>query len=264
MGSSSRFHEIFTAEPRAAAGVPFARFMELALYHPEAGYYARDRPRIGRDTQSDFYTATSLGPLFGELVAAAAVTLLGPLEPADFIFVEIGAEPIDKAQGRPLGIARDRPFDGAQGGPLGMAENDSAGRGVLRQVAHRFGGYRTISLGEQIVLPPRCIVFSNELFDAIPCHRLVGRDGAWRELGVAWRDGALVEVELPAFSAEVATVSASLPSDPTEGYHLDLPLRSVAMLQQIASQSWHGLFLAFDYGKSWRELTAEEITSLRY
>jgi SAM-dependent MidA family methyltransferase len=45
-----------------------------------------------------------------------------------------------------------------------------------------------------------------------------------------------------------------LPADAPEDYHLDLPLHSVALLQQIAAQPWSGLFLAFDYGKSWREL----------
>ena len=59
---------------RAAAGgggtLTFARFMELALYHPATGYYRRDRPRVGRRRDADFYTATSLGTVFGELVAA--------------------------------------------------------------------------------------------------------------------------------------------------------------------------------------------------
>jgi SAM-dependent MidA family methyltransferase len=52
----------------AAAGVlSFARFMELALYHPEWGYYERTSAQIGR--QGDFYTSVSVGPLFGELLA---------------------------------------------------------------------------------------------------------------------------------------------------------------------------------------------------
>lgn len=82
---------------RAAAGpggtLPFARFMELALYHPATGYYRRDRPRVGRRRDADFYTATSLGPVFGELVAAACARLLEGRDPRAHTFVEIGAEP---------------------------------------------------------------------------------------------------------------------------------------------------------------------------
>ncbi len=76
MGSSVQFREILSAEADAqAGGVTFARFMELALFHPAAGYYTARRQRVGRDRRSDFYTAASLGPVFGELVAAAAAPI---------------------------------------------------------------------------------------------------------------------------------------------------------------------------------------------
>ncbi len=47
--------------------MPFARFMELALYHPELGYYERGPRPIGR--RGDFFTSVSVGPLFGQLLA---------------------------------------------------------------------------------------------------------------------------------------------------------------------------------------------------
>ena len=75
MGSSVHVSALLAREPDAATGVSFARFMELALFHPETGYYARDRPRVGRGRAADYYTATSLGTVFGELVVAAAVQL---------------------------------------------------------------------------------------------------------------------------------------------------------------------------------------------
>src|SRR3954468_3236393 len=93
MGSSSDFFEIFAAEPGTAAGISFARYMELAMFHPTAGYYTRNFKRVGRDDKADFSTATSFSPVFGELVVAAAVKLLGATRPGDLDFVEIGAEP---------------------------------------------------------------------------------------------------------------------------------------------------------------------------
>lgn len=224
MGSSAHFLEIMTAEPGAERGVSFARFMELAMYHPTAGYYTRDFRRVGRDRKADFYTATSFNPVFGELVVAATVQLLAPARPADFHFVEIGAEP-----------------DG----------------GVLREIPHPFASYRTIRLGEGLVVNGPVVLFSNELFDAQPFHRVVWRDGAWRELGVALRAGKLTEVELDGFCAELTTERARLPKTSTEGYHLDLPLRTIPLLQRIVDQPWTGLFLAFDYGRTWHELAEE-------
>ena len=57
--------------------MPFARFMELALYHPGGGYYERGRGNVGRG--GDFYTSVSTGPLFGELLAFQLGEWLEPL-----------------------------------------------------------------------------------------------------------------------------------------------------------------------------------------
>ena len=225
MASSSDFFDVFQAEPGSATGVSFARYMELAMYHPTAGYYTRDFKRVGRDEKADFFTSTSFNPVFGELVVAATVRLLAPARPADFEFVEIGAEP---------------------------------GGGILRNLPHPFAGYRTISLGQPFVLPPRAVVFSNELFDAQPFHRVVFRGGRWRELGVALRGRHLHEAELPEFSPEVAARAEFLPRTSDENYHIDLPLRTLPLLERIIGPEWRGLFLAFDYGKYWQEL-AENI-----
>ena len=221
MASSSDFYEIFAAEPGATQGVSFARYMELALYHPAAGYYTRDFKRVGRDERADFFTATSFSPLFGELVVAAAVKLLAPEPAADFTFVEVAAEP---------------------------------GGGILRDVPHPFAAYRTISFGQPFVFPERSVVFSNELFDAQPFHRVVRRGGRWRELGVALSGRTLREAELSEFSPELAAYADRLPAVADEGYHIDLPIRTVPLLERITAVQWSGLFLAFDYGRTWAEL----------
>src|SRR5262245_21498548 len=43
-----------------------AAFMDVALYDPELGYYARAAQRSGR--AGDFFTSVDVGPLFGELL----------------------------------------------------------------------------------------------------------------------------------------------------------------------------------------------------
>ncbi len=220
MGSSAPVSPAFLAAFRAAAGpvgrLSFARFMELALYHPEVGYYRAGRERVGRAPGSDFITSATVGPLFGELVAAAAVHLLGPEAAPRHTFVEIGAEP---------------------------------GRSLLAGVTHPFAAVRTVRLGDPLDLTGECVVFSNELFDAQPCVRTVYRAGAWRERTVELgADGFLGEVEVP-FPED------SQPAP--EGYAFDRPLAAAGLAREIAGQPWRGLFLAFDYGKTERELRAE-------
>jgi SAM-dependent MidA family methyltransferase len=59
--------EVIAGEIADKGAIPFARFMELALYCPIYGYYEREKDIIGR--RGDYYTSVSVGSLFGELLA---------------------------------------------------------------------------------------------------------------------------------------------------------------------------------------------------
>jgi SAM-dependent MidA family methyltransferase len=59
--------DILQQEMKRQGAISFAQFMELALYHPEWGYYEGERNPIGR--HGDYYTSVSVGSLFGELLA---------------------------------------------------------------------------------------------------------------------------------------------------------------------------------------------------
>lgn len=190
--------------------------MALALYHPQLGYYRQDRARVGYAPGTDFYTASSSGAVFGEMVAAACTALLGGEARArEHVFVEIGAEP---------------------------------GGGVLAGVDHPFAAARTVRVGEAPQFNGPCVVFSNELFDAQPLRRFIRRGETWRELGVQLRGEQLQEIEL-------AEVNAPwLPAEAVEGYVFDAPRAAAELAAVLAVQPWSGLFVAFDYGKSFAEL----------
>ncbi len=206
----------------------FADFMRLALYDPQVDYYRRARRRVGYSPGTDFFTASTSGPVFGGLVAAACTELLRGSDLQEFTFVEIGAEPTDSAA------------SGVDGG-------------VLSGVEHPFGTAKVVHVGESLALSGPCVIFSNELFDAQPFRRFVFRQEQWRELGVALRDAGLQPIEIPGPPARLP--AGTLPSSAPEGYMIDAPLAAVALLEHIAAQPWTGLFVACDYGKSWQELT---------
>ncbi len=234
-GAEPEFLTAFRAWAGAGGVMTFAEFMALALYDERVGYYRRGRRRVGRVRDADFFTATSLGKSFGELVAAAGVALLGgEAEAARHEFVEIGAEPFDAAQGRPLDAARGE-----------------HAAGVLAGVVHPFAGARVVRVGEPLTLAGACVVFSNELFDAQPLRRFVRRGGAWRELGVVLRGEELAEIELGEVAADW------LPAEAPEGYVFDAPRAATELAGAIAAQPWHGLFFACDYGKSFAALAHE-------
>src|ERR1700737_3971003 len=58
--------ELIAERIRTSGPISFAEYMELSLYHPELGYYARAAQRSGR--AGDFFTSVDVGPVFGELL----------------------------------------------------------------------------------------------------------------------------------------------------------------------------------------------------
>ena len=195
----------------------FAKFMELALYHPQVGYYRRTRRRVGYGAGTDFYTSSTSGAVFGELVAAACARRLQAAgrDPSRHVFIEIGAEP--------------------------------ESGGILANVSHEFREAKSARLGDALTVTGDCIVFSNELLDAQPFVRSQCRNGQWIELGVELRGDTLVEVALD-------NRPPCVPVSCMDGYNFDQPHAAATLVETIAAQDWHGLFVAIDYGKTYREL----------
>ena len=196
--------------------------MREVLYAPGIGYYTKQRDRVGRTGGTDFYTASSLGKVFADLVVAAVEELL-PFSPGDGTFVELGPE--------------------EDSGLLGRAST------------HRFGATRMIRPDESLALAGNCVVFANEVLDAQPFRRFRGA-GDGHPLEEAWvavpREGP------PAWRfPTVAEPPADIPPRLPEGYLLDWPTAAHDLLRELAALPWHGLFLTFDYGLPEKTLLEE-------
>ena len=82
--------ESISSEIRTRGPQPFSWYMQQALYHPEHGYYSSGRCAIGR--KGDYFTNVSVGPLFGQLLAAQFAEIWKQLGRIDnFVIVEQGA-----------------------------------------------------------------------------------------------------------------------------------------------------------------------------
>lgn len=60
-------HRIIEREIRERGPIPFSRYTELCLYHPELGYYSRNAAQFGKS--GDFYTSSDVHAVFGRLMA---------------------------------------------------------------------------------------------------------------------------------------------------------------------------------------------------
>lgn len=195
--------------------VPFVRLVEAALYAPGLGYYVSERIRVGKAAGTDFTTAAALGPMFGELVAAAAGTLVGDV--SGHTLVEVGAEP---------------------------------GQAHFATAAQAFAALRTYRIGSTPDFPARAVLVANELLDAQPFHRFVFQAGAWRELGVRVDGPSLTVEPLPTFSATSAEAFACGLPPAEEGWLLDAPLAAESLLEKLLAGGWSGAVVLLDYGKT--------------
>lgn len=226
-----RLIEIIVAEMEGGS-IPFERFMELALYHPEHGYYRRPG-RIGK--AGDFLTSPTIHPMFGWAVAGWCRDTWERLgKPSQFTIFEPGAGEgalagaiLDWAAGRdPEFLAAIR--------YVAMEPNSP---GADARVTWTAGAVEPVEYG---------VVVANELFDAFPVRVFDATPRGPVEVYVRW-DGSRF-VEHPGFVA-------SIDDAPEEGRFEVNPMAYPAM-SSLCSLVEKGAVLVFDYGYPREELWA--------
>ncbi|WP_157729580.1 class I SAM-dependent methyltransferase [Tumebacillus algifaecis] len=159
----------------------FAEFMETALYHPTAGYYNRPAMTIGPG--GDFYTSPMVHPIFGACLARQVWQMWNLLDrPDPFFVLEMGAGVGTLAVDFLRMAERDAAFFNAvryhiveQGEHLrGRQQAYAAECGFADKIAW-FQSLDEVAGGQVGV------IFSNELFDALPVHRLGKLDEGYVE-----------------------------------------------------------------------------------
>lgn len=174
---------------RARGPLTFAQYMDAALYDPEHGYYST-RARIGFD--GDYLTSGELGPVFGRLLARAAVELWQALgKPAGWDLVEAGAGRGTTLRDLLAALPQVNPT-AARGARPAIIEVSPR---LREQQARTLEGQdlRWVS-SPRALAPIHGVVLANEVLDAFPVHVLVRTDEGVREAHVDERDGRLIEV----------------------------------------------------------------------
>ncbi len=197
--------------------VPFRRFMEVALYHPEHGYYRRARDPFG--VGGDYYTAEQLQPVFGVLIAARVRSMFQEMgSPPDFSVVELGA-----------------------------------GRGEMAQAFSAFPYYPVDSDRDEWPDEFTGVVFSNEFFDALPVHVAVRRGKRFREVRVDWKEERFVWVEGDTVSGEVEAYLERYAGSREEGDLVEVNLDALGWIERVARRLRRGYVFTIDYGYTERE-----------
>src|SRR5213592_5087778 len=149
----------------------FAWFMQQALYHPEHGYYSSGRCAIGR--RGDYFTNVSVGPVFGELLAAQFAEIWERIGKIDnFLIVEQGAHHGEFARDVLESLQRLFPelFCALR---YQIVEPFSALQDRQSQTLQHFRDRVDWQGSLEEIEPFVGVHFSNELLDSMPVHLLV-------------------------------------------------------------------------------------------
>ena len=242
--------------------LPFAEVVDLALYHPELGFYAEAR---GAGRGRDFMTSPEVGPLFGAVVAHALDTWWAELgRPDPFVVVEAGAGSgalaatvlsaapecgpalryvmVEQSAGLRRLQATRLPLEPASFvlGPSGGHDPDLGTRPTAAS------GPLAASLGELPAGPFDGVVIANELLDNLPFLLLERRDQKWEEVRVG---DDLTEVLVPAAAALAAEGTSLAPAAP-EGARIPLQRRAGAWLRAALGSLGRGRVVVVDYADS--------------
>ena len=246
--------EFLRDEIRRNGPMPFRRFMEQTLYHPEHGYYSSARCVIGRE--GDYFTNVSVGPLFGTLLAAQFAEIWRLLDkPNDFTIVEQGAHRAEFARDV-LTAVRDEAPDFFASLTYEIIEPFSALETSQKESLSEFSDKVTWrkSVAE---LEPFCGVhFSNEFLDAMPVHLIVSGDkpsaGApacgWQEKYVTDTSNGFGFVSGTISTAPLHDHLGKVPLPPGITYETEVNLAALDWMDEISRKLARGFIVTVDYG----------------
>jgi len=235
----------------AAAGgwLPFARYMELALYAPGLGYYSAGARKLGRD--GDFITAPELTPLFGHVLARQVAELF---QGAPRRLLELGAgsgalaasllemlEALDALPEQYLILE------------LSADLRERCRETLMTRVPHLLG---RVAWLDRLPAEFSGVVLGNEVLDALPAEVFRIASQGVEAAGVTLRpDGAAgFAWSYRAAPAELAAAVASVaPPGLAAGYTSEVSLSAQGLVRSIAGMLAEGAAIFIDYGFPRRE-----------
>jgi len=256
--------------------MPFSRYMELCLYHPELGYYSRNAEQFGK--AGDFYTSSDVHAVFARLLARQFEQIWRLLQsPPRIEILELGPgrglfaqDVLDWTEKKFPEFFRALHYSLSERSPalrgklkLTLARFLESGRASMLLKKERENEFAPRILGKasdastdglvERALSPDVplIIFANEFFDALPVE-VVSAQG---KLQVAIQEGRLVESWAQPSAEEVEYLDR-YSVHPESGERIEIPLQASHYMGGLGASMQTGLIIAIDYGYTRQEQLA--------
>ena len=224
----------------------FDRFMEMALYTPDLGYYANDLRKFGKlpgREGSDFVTAPEISPLFAYALARQVAQALAQTGTSEIWEFGAGSGTLSGHLLQALhamGVTVTR-----------YTIVDLSATLAARQQAHlaQFGD--KVHWAQQWPSAIEGVVIGNEVLDAMPVKLLLRREGSWYERGVCRTPTPPTDkTEVRPFAWEDRPTALRPPVEP-EGAHdylCEIHPQAEAFIRSLAERLHRACAFFIDYG----------------
>jgi len=231
--------------------------MQPALYDERDGYYQR-RGRIRQGRAGDYRTAPETSPLFAATFANYFMKSYFDLHaPKRWTIVEVGAGRGEFAFGILSWLQTNFPQIFAATQYLIDESSDDAREQAEGRLSEFKDSVEFHSLSEINKPFEDAIIFSNELLDAFPVHRVIGRGGRLRELRVSVNEsGHFVWIESD-LERNVAEYCRQIQLQLSEGQIHEVNLHAQDFVTRAASLIERGLLITVDYGAERNDLLSD-------
>lgn len=228
--------------------ISYAAFIQEALYHPTLGYYMKEREKVGRF--GDFITTSNVSDIYGKIVARWFSKLVDE-KGIPATVCEIGG-----GNGR---------FANAFIEGWKELSTEKLQYYILEESPyHRKLQLETIQFDENIrqissleeLKPFHGLIFSNELFDALPVHVIEKRNNQIMEVMVSFNGDRFVEGFVPLEDDSIQSFLEDSGLVLQLNQRIEIPLSMVEFVKKIADVIERGLILTVDYGytnEEWME-----------
>jgi SAM-dependent MidA family methyltransferase len=240
--------------------IPFSQFMEWCLYHPEYGYYQRQRMSIGRE--GDYYTSPCVHPLFGGLIAKQLSQMSEQWGGETFDVFEIGggkgflcADVLQWTKKKNSAFYQRLRYHLIETSPFLLKEQKE------RLVEHEKEG-KVFWMAPEVLEAGKnrmegCFL-SNELLDAFPVHQVIYHHENLKEIYVTQDHGQLKEQWGYLSDPRIASYFKSMDITLQEGQRAEVNLNALDWIEKVGLCLKKGFVLTIDYG-----YLAKELYSLR-
>lgn len=236
---------------RTFGPIAFAEYMRECLYHPILGYYSQPESR----RFADYYTSVDVHPIFGRLLARQFFEMWEQLGwPAEFLLVEAAAG-TGRLASHVLEFVQAKLPEFYDALHYVAVERSPARCDQLaaRLAAHIQAGHCHTAVEMPAKIPLGC-VFSNELLDALPVHRVVGQEGSLQEIFVASDGASFSEVRQPLSTCAISEYFAAQGITLAEGQQAEAALEARDWISEIGRRLGRGFVLTIDYGREAADL----------